>query len=97
MLLLAGKPLFGTLIALLHEGTPILGIIDQPISKERWLGVLGRPTTLNGNSTFGLRSRIVNGIMTHPMWSWSRGHLGIMVLYSGQKGGFTIAKVKCDR
>ncbi|KAJ9530813.1 hypothetical protein QJQ45_028700 [Haematococcus lacustris] len=44
----AGKPLFGTLIALLHQGQPVLGIIDQPISRERWQGVRGRPTTLNG-------------------------------------------------
>ena len=27
---------------------PILGIIDQPITGERWVGVVGRPTTLNG-------------------------------------------------
>lgn len=44
----AGKPLFGTLIALLYKGTPILGIIDQPILCERWVGVVGRPTTMNG-------------------------------------------------
>ena len=43
-----GKPLFGTLISLLHNGAPILGIIDQPILQERWLGVSSRPTTLNG-------------------------------------------------
>ena len=45
---IVGKPLFGTLIALLHHGTPILGIIDQPVSGERWVGARGRPTTLNG-------------------------------------------------
>ncbi|PNW70525.1 hypothetical protein CHLRE_17g723550v5 [Chlamydomonas reinhardtii] len=45
---ITGKPLFGTLISLVYEGSPILGIIDQPITKERWLGVVGRPTTLNG-------------------------------------------------
>jgi histidinol phosphatase-like enzyme (inositol monophosphatase family) len=45
---LAGRPLFGTLIALMIEGFPVLGVIDQPILGERWLGVLGRPTTLNG-------------------------------------------------
>eukprot|EP00955_Chlamydomonas_euryale_P102508 365425-Chlamydomonas_euryale.AAC.6 len=28
-----GKPLFGTLISLLHDGVPVLGIIDQPILK----------------------------------------------------------------
>ena len=47
---LAGVPLFGTLIALLREGVPVLGIIDQPILGERWLGVAGAPTTLNGKA-----------------------------------------------
>jgi len=45
---ISGVPLFGTLIALTHQGRTILGIINQPISRERWIGVLGRPTTLNG-------------------------------------------------
>ena len=45
---ISGVPLFGTLIALAHQGRPILGIIDQPISRERWIGASGRPTTLNG-------------------------------------------------
>ncbi len=43
-----GKPLFGTLIALLREGTPIVGVIDMPALGERWVGVDGRPTTFNG-------------------------------------------------
>lgn len=45
---LAGVPVFGTLIALTHKGVPVLGIIDQPISGERWVGASGQPTTLNG-------------------------------------------------
>jgi inositol-phosphate phosphatase/L-galactose 1-phosphate phosphatase/histidinol-phosphatase len=45
---ISGVPLFGTLIALLHQGVPVLGIIDQPISRERWRGSAGVPTTLNG-------------------------------------------------
>jgi inositol-phosphate phosphatase/L-galactose 1-phosphate phosphatase/histidinol-phosphatase len=45
---ISGVPLFGTLIALAYAGRPILGIIDQPISRERWIGASGRPTTLNG-------------------------------------------------
>ncbi len=45
---ISGVPLFGTLIALAHQGRPILGIIDQPISRERWIGASGRPTTFNG-------------------------------------------------
>jgi inositol-phosphate phosphatase/L-galactose 1-phosphate phosphatase/histidinol-phosphatase len=46
-----GKPLFGTLIALLREGTPIVGVIDMPALDERWIGVDGRPTTFNGRPT----------------------------------------------
>ncbi|XP_023769713.1 bifunctional phosphatase IMPL2, chloroplastic [Lactuca sativa] len=45
---ITGKPVFGTLIALLHRGKPILGVIDQPILRERWVGITGRTTTLNG-------------------------------------------------
>ena len=45
---LVGRPIFGTLIALVVEGWPVLGVIDQPILKERWIGATGRQTTLNG-------------------------------------------------
>ena len=45
---ISGVPLFGTLIALAYQGRPILGIIDQPISRERWIGASGRPTVFNG-------------------------------------------------
>ena len=45
---LAGRPIFGTLIALLVEGWPVLGIIDQPILGERWVGAAGQATTFNG-------------------------------------------------
>ncbi len=45
---ISGVPLFGTLIALTERGRPLVGIIDQPISRERWIGGAGRPTTLNG-------------------------------------------------
>ena len=45
---ICGVPLFGTLIALLRDGEPILGVIDQPISGERWIGAAGRGTVLNG-------------------------------------------------
>ena len=45
---MAGKPTFGVLIALLRDGVPVMGIIDQPITRERWVGVEGRQTTLNG-------------------------------------------------
>ena len=45
---MAGRPIFGTLIALVKEGWPVLGLIDQPILGERWIGITGKPTTFNG-------------------------------------------------
>jgi inositol-phosphate phosphatase/L-galactose 1-phosphate phosphatase/histidinol-phosphatase len=43
-----GKPLFGTLVALLHLGRPVLGVIDQPVLGDRWIGAAGRATTRSG-------------------------------------------------
>ncbi len=43
-----GRPLFGTLISLLHKGVPVLGLIDQPATGERWLGLAGEPTRFRG-------------------------------------------------
>lgn len=34
---ITGRPLFGTLIALVENKQPIIGVIDQPIINERWL------------------------------------------------------------
>lgn len=34
---ITGKPLFGTLISLTYDGKPVLGVIDQPILKERYV------------------------------------------------------------
>lgn len=45
---IAGRPIFGTLIALTQSGWPTIGIIDQPIAGERWAGMAGQPTTFNG-------------------------------------------------
>lgn len=56
---IAGMPVFGTLIALADRGVPVLGVLDQPILKERWLGALGRGTTFNGKPT---RTRDCGGL-----------------------------------
>ena len=44
----AGLPVFGTLIALMHGGVPVVGIIDHLVTNDRWAGAAGRPTTRNG-------------------------------------------------
>ncbi|HTT57724.1 MAG TPA: histidinol-phosphatase [Opitutaceae bacterium] len=43
----AGSPLFGTLIALMHQGQPVLGVIHQPVLGQLLVGD-GARTTLNG-------------------------------------------------
>ena len=45
---IAGHKDFGTLIALLHNNKPIIGVINCPMHKERWVGVQGMKTLLNG-------------------------------------------------
>lgn len=45
---IAGLPLFGTLIAVLWRGKPVIGVINQPYTRERWIGVEGRQTEMNG-------------------------------------------------
>ena len=46
---ITGVPLWGTLIALLHRGQPVLGAIHQPVLKQLMLGD-GATTTLNGRT-----------------------------------------------
>jgi len=43
-----GKPQFGTLIALTYHGVPVVGVIDQPITGERWTGVKDAGSWFNG-------------------------------------------------
>jgi inositol-phosphate phosphatase/L-galactose 1-phosphate phosphatase/histidinol-phosphatase len=63
---ISGVPLFGTLIALTRGGRPILGIIDQPISRERWVGAAGRATTLNGGA---IRCRECTGLAAATLFA----------------------------
>ena len=46
---ITGVPLWGTLIALLHHGQPVLGAIHQPVLKQLMIGD-GATTTLNGRA-----------------------------------------------
>ena len=45
---ITGRPTFGTLVALMDGEVPVVGLIDQPITGERWVGVAGRPTLFTG-------------------------------------------------
>ena len=45
---ITGKPMFGTLIGLLHAGRAVVGVIDMPALRERWIGNSGGATIFNG-------------------------------------------------
>jgi len=45
-----GVPLFTTLIALLHEGRPVVGIIHNPVLEETCSAAVGCGCTLNGSA-----------------------------------------------
>ncbi len=56
---LAGLPVFGTLIALVQGDAPVLGIIDMPMTRDRWVGCEGEQTTRNGSE---VRCRPCDGL-----------------------------------
>jgi inositol-phosphate phosphatase / L-galactose 1-phosphate phosphatase / histidinol-phosphatase len=43
-----GLPLFGFLLALAWRGSLLLGLAEQPLLRDRWLGAEGRGTMRNG-------------------------------------------------
>lgn len=45
-----GKPTFATLIGLMHRGAPVLGVAEHPALADRWIGMVGSPTTHNGET-----------------------------------------------
>ena len=57
---ITGKPLFGTLISCLYKGTPVC-VLD-----ERWVGMAGRVSTLNGNP---IKTNGVNTLKDAEMYS----------------------------
>ncbi|MEL7029168.1 MAG: inositol monophosphatase family protein [Pseudomonadota bacterium] len=55
---IAGLPTWTTLIALEADGAPILGLIDQPFTAERWTGsALGTSFRRPGQADVGLRTK----------------------------------------
>jgi histidinol phosphatase-like enzyme (inositol monophosphatase family) len=45
-----GLPLYGTLIAFVRAGRPLVGVMDFPATRERWCGAAGRPATRNSRA-----------------------------------------------
>lgn len=55
-----GSPTFGTLISVIHNGAPVLGIIDHAALDERWIGQLGKPTTYNGTACKASHNKLLD-------------------------------------
>lgn len=72
---IAGQPLWGTLIALEHHSAPVIGILDQPVMAERFVGCGGKAELVTPDGTTGLRTRacpaLKNALLstTHP-WDY---------------------------
>jgi myo-inositol-1(or 4)-monophosphatase len=45
-----GLPVWGVSVALLHNGVPIVGVVDFPLLGERFAATLGRGATCNGEA-----------------------------------------------
>jgi inositol-phosphate phosphatase / L-galactose 1-phosphate phosphatase / histidinol-phosphatase len=45
---ITGRPQFGTLIACLYKGVPVVGVIDQCVLDERWVGVVTASSSSGG-------------------------------------------------
>ncbi len=56
---LTGRPLFTTLISLVHKEQILVGLIDQPITKDRWVAGKGIKTTFNNKK---VRTREITNI-----------------------------------
>jgi inositol-phosphate phosphatase / L-galactose 1-phosphate phosphatase / histidinol-phosphatase len=54
-----GYPLFGSLIALSQSGRAVLGVIEAPALRERWVGCEGRPTLFNGKAVRASQCRSI--------------------------------------
>ncbi|OED41172.1 hypothetical protein AB833_10485 [Chromatiales bacterium (ex Bugula neritina AB1)] len=61
----AGLPTFSTLIALTWRGSPVLGLMDSPITRERWIGIDGAGTTLNGKLVQSRPCKSLNHAFAH--------------------------------
>lgn len=44
---ITGSPLWGTLVALLHRGQPVLGLVDMPMLGETWIAQQGLTAMCN--------------------------------------------------
>lgn len=68
---MTGHPTFALLLALAHKGEFIAGVIDQAISKERWVGADGMGAFLNGEKICTRKCAALNkAIIARAGFEW---------------------------
>lgn len=74
---ITGRPQFGTIIGLLHEGRPAVGLIDQAFTRERWFGVADQFARHNGKPIRVAPPRTLKDarLCTGPFSMFGDGHL----------------------
>lgn len=87
---ICGMPQWGTLIAL-HDGVrPVLGILDQPVTRERWIGFDGHADLVTPSGTTRLQTRpctdLTSAVLTttHPTAYFSDVEGGTFESLSGR-------------
>src|SRR4051812_23113275 len=74
---IAGQPLWGTLIGLEQDGSPIAGVLDQPFMRERFVAGHGKAELHNADGISPLHTRacarLADAVIctTHPMLHFS--------------------------
>lgn len=73
---MTGHPMFALLLGLAQQGKFILGVIDQAISKERWIGADGYGSFLNGEVLHTRKcAQLSQAILARPGYEWhTAGH-----------------------
>jgi len=70
----AGIQIWGTLIALMEDGTPVLGVVSAPEMRERYAAAQGHGATLNGQPIFVSRtSDLREAFLVWGDVSWAGG------------------------
>lgn len=70
-----GRPLFGTIIGLMHRGVPVMGLIEQAYTRERWFGVAGQFARHNGKPIKVAQPRVLEN---------ARLYIGSIDMFEGE-------------
>lgn len=64
---ITGSAQFASLIALCRNGKPVVGIINQPVNDERWVGIEGQQSTFNGDP---ISTRACASLEDATLYTW---------------------------